>query len=176
MDELLASLFAAAIQYSGLSALDGRPPIQAMPYPAMLREVCADLKADIPALRSEYDECTREHRMLPSECDGIQSEMHRYDRCTHQHGLMAAYIIEQKRIVYRNELDLDNDADNSFIVHEFVHALQRQHYGDKIFATCQSVLEAERQAYAAQQKYLDARGQLLRVGERLRFVTCHDVF
>lgn len=175
MDEMLGLLFAAAVRFSGLPALEVPPPVQAMAYPSMLLAVCADLKAEIPALRKRYDQCARAHRMQPSACDEIRSEMGHYDRCTRQHGLVAAYLIEERKIVYRAELNLEDDTDNSFIVHEYVHALQSQHYGDQMFATCEGVRAAEQEAYDAQQKYLQSRGQLLRVGERLRFVSCRDM-
>lgn len=175
MDELLSLLFAAAVQFSGLPAIDGRPPLQAMPYGEMLQEICADLEGERPRLEAQHDGCIRSHLMQPAACDGLEYEAGKYARCTHQKGLMAAYIIEQRKIVYRDELDLGNDIDNSFIVHEFVHALQQYHYGDRIFDTCRGVMTMERQAYAAQQAYLKSRGQLLRVGERLRFVSCGDL-
>lgn len=175
MDELLHLLFAAAVQFSGLPASGGLPPVQAMPYDEMLQAVCADLEEDAARLEAKYEGCVRAHRMLPSACDGLGREAGQHERCTRQQGLVAAYLIEQGRIVYRDELDLDNDTDNSFIVHEFVHALQQRHYGDRLFDTCEGVMTMERQAYAAQQAYLKARGQLLRVGERLRYVTCSDV-
>jgi hypothetical protein len=175
MDELLSVLFAAAVQFSGLPAISKLPPVQAMPYGAMLQEVCADLKDEIPALRAQYDSCVRSHKIMPLTCAALNYEAGKYDRCMRQGGLMAAYIIEQRRIVYRDELDLENDSDNSFIVHEYVHALQEHYFGDQMFENCQGVMSAEKQAYRAQQRYLQSRGQLLRVGDRLRFVTCNDV-
>ena len=175
MDELLAFLFAAAVQFSGLPATDVRPPITAMPYDEMLVEICADSAADAPFLLAQYRQCARSHRMMSSVCDEMKSANGQVDQCTRQHGLVAAYLIEQHRIVYRDELDLEDDTDNSFLVHEYVHALQSSHFGDRIFETCEGVMSSEKQAYAAQQQYLKSRGQLLRVGDRLRFVTCSDI-
>lgn len=175
MDELLASLLAAAIQFSGLPPIETLPPVQAMPYQAMLVEICADERAEVPMLLAQYRQCADQHRMMTAVCDGLKDEADRQKQCTQQHGLVAAYLIEQRRIVYRNDLDLDNDSDNSFLVHEFVHALQSQYFGDQMFETCHGVMAAEKQAYAAQQKYLHSRSQLLRVGDRLRFVTCRDI-
>lgn len=175
--ELLAFLFAAAVRFSGLPAVEAAPPIRAMPYQAMLREVCADLRAEVPFQQARHRRCLREHRGQPAVCEGLSPlpKMRQYDQCIGQHGLVAAYIIEQRRIVYRDDLDLDDDADNSFIVHEYVHALQHRRFGDRMFDTCQGVLALERQAYQAQQRYLNYRGQLLRVGDRLRYVTCRDI-
>lgn len=175
MDELLASLLAAAIQFSGLPPIETLPPIQAMPYQAMLVEICADERAEVPMLLAQYRQCAERHRMMTTVCDGLKYEADRQDQCTQQSGLAAVYLIEQRRIVYRNDLDLGNDADNSFLVHEYVHALQSQFFGDQLFETCEGVMAAEKQAYAAQQKYLRSRGQLLRVGERLRWVSCRDI-
>lgn len=175
MDELLAFLFAAAIRFSGLPGMETPPPVHALPYQAMLLEICADLKADVPRLRALHSQCARRYRMMPSVCDELISEMEHYDQCTRQSGLMAAYVIEQHKIVYRDDLDLENDSDNSFIVHEYVHALQSRYWGDETFETCQGVLLSERHAYGAQQEYLGSRGQLLRVGDRLRFIDCDDI-
>lgn len=175
MDELLASLLAAAIQFSGLPPIETLPPVKAMPYQAMLVEICADERAEVPMLLAQYRQCAEQHRMMATVCDGLKFEADRQDQCTQQSGLVAAYLIEQRRIVYRDDLDLDNDADNSFLVHEYVHALQSQYYGERVFETCQGVMAAEKQAYATQQKYLHSRGELLRVGDRLRLVTCRDI-
>ena len=175
MDELLASLLAAAIHFSGLPPIEAGPPVQAMPYQEMLLDICADEKAEVPMLLAQYRQCAESHRMMMTVCDELKSETQRYDQCTQQSGLVAAYIIEQRRIVYRDDLNLDNDTDNSFLVHEYVHALQSRFFGDQLFETCQGVIAAEKQAYAAQQRYLRSRGQLLRVGDRLRLVSCRDI-
>lgn len=175
MDELLTWLFAAAVQFSGLPPAELQPPVQAMPYPAMLQELCADLQAESARMLAQHDRCTLFHAMQRGYCDELKPDPRPYEQCTHQTGLVAAYIIGEQRIVYRDDLDLRNDADNSFIVHEFVHALQDHQFGSSQFATCAGIIAAERQAYAVQQKYLKSRGQMLRVGERLRFVTCNDL-
>lgn len=175
MDELLTFLFAAAVHFSGLPPTDARPPVQAMPYDKMLVEICADLKAEVRPLLAQYDQCAQSHAMRPSACDDLKSEADHYDQCLRQRGLMAAFIIEEHRIVYRDELNLEDDSDNSFLVHEYVHALQSHRYGDRVFETCAGVMSSEKQAYAAQQRYLQSRGQLLKVGDRLRYITCDDI-
>jgi hypothetical protein len=175
MDELLASLLAAAIHFSGLPPIDAGPPVKAMPYDAMLVEVCADLRADHAFLLMQYRQCATHHQLTLGSCDELKSKTDRYEQCTHQHGLVAAFIIGQHRIVYRDDLNLDDDTDNSFLVHEYVHALQSHYFGDQMFETCEGVMAAEKQAYAAQQQYLQARGQLLGVGDRLRQITCRDI-
>lgn len=172
MDELLTWLFAAAVQFSGLPAVPERPSVTAMPYPAMLEEICADLKENAQRMLAQYDRCALGQGMQRAGCEDYKPDFSPWEQCTHQSGLQAAYIIEQRRIVYRDDLDLRNDADNSFIVHEFVHALQDAAHDGRMFSSCAGVIAAERQAYAVQQKYLRSRGQMLRVGERLRMVGC----
>jgi hypothetical protein len=144
MNELLASLMAAAIQFSGLPPIDTLPPVKAMPYRAMLVEVCAEERAEVPMLMAQYRQCTAQHRMRTAVCDELKVEANRHNQCMRQRGLVAAYLIEQRRIVYRDDLNLDNDADNSFLVHEFVHALQRQFFGEQMFKTCWGVTSTRR--------------------------------
>ncbi|HJV28438.1 MAG TPA: hypothetical protein VJ673_22360 [Aromatoleum sp.] len=175
MDELLSLLFAAAVELSGLPAMEARPPVQAMPYRDLLQEICSDLKTDARQLLAAFDDCTTQHAMWPAVCEEPDLDSSRYERCTGQQGLVAAYIVEQGRIVYRDDLSLDNDIDNSFLVHEFVHALQDGASSGHPFDTCADVMAAERQAYAVQQAYLRSRGQMLRVGDRLRWVGCEGV-
>lgn len=175
MDDLLSWLFATAVQLSGLPATETRPPVEAMPYQAMLSEICADLTDESKRLQAQFERCAVDHAMLRRSCDELKPDPRPYEQCTRQTGLMAAYLIGQHRIVYRDDLDLENDSDNSFIVHEFVHALQDRRHNGRLFETCSGVIAAERQAYAVQQRYLRSRGQLLRVGERLRQVRCEDI-
>lgn len=175
MEELLAWLFMTAIQLSGLPAMAERPEVTAIPYPALLREVCGDVQAESRRLLAEYDRCTASHVMRPAVCDHLRTAAKSYAQCTRQRGLMAAYLVDTRRIIYRDDLNLDNDIDNSFIVHEFVHALQDHAQRRPLFDTCADTLAAERQAYAVQQAYLRSRGKMLRVGERLRQIGCDDL-
>lgn len=171
MDDLLQVLFAAAVELSGLPEMAERPAVDALPHAEMMRAVCAELKPPAKAWA------------LPEQLVPVQLADHalsplatkRYDTCLAQRGLVAAYLPGQFRIVHRESLDLADDADNSFIVHEFVHALQEHQQGERLFDTCSHVLANEREAYAVQQQYLRSRGQLLRVGERLRLVTCENI-
>jgi len=87
---------------------------------------------------------------------------------------VAAYIIEQHWIVYHDDLNLGSDADNSFIVHEFVHALQDAYCAGSLFASCAGVIAAEQEAYAVQPRYLHLSGQLLHAGERLGWLAAKE--
>ena len=175
MDELLALLMSAAVQLSGLPGVPEQPKVTAMPHREMMLEVCADLQEESKRLLAQYDRCALDPAVKQEKCDEFKPDPRPYEQCTRQSGLVAAYIIEQQRIVYRDDLNLENDADNSFIVHEFVHVLQDAYYGGRLFASCAGVIAAEQEAYAVQQRYLHARGQLLRVGERLRMVGCEGI-
>lgn len=86
--------------------------------------------------------------------------------------IVSLFDTDRYRILYLEQLDLDNPADNSFLVHEIVHVLQYQQKGEAIYADCQALLRTEGQAYRVQNAYLRREGQLMRVGEVLRFTTC----
>jgi hypothetical protein len=86
--------------------------------------------------------------------------------------IVALFDTDGYRILYLEQLDLDNPADNSFLIHEIVHVLQYHQKGEAIYADCGTLLHTEGQAYRAQNAYLRREGQLMRVGEVLRFTTC----
>lgn len=87
-------------------------------------------------------------------------------------GMVAVFDTDRYRILYSEELDAENAADNSFLIHELVHVLQHKANGDKIFATCEAAMKTETEAYRAQNAYLKKEGQFLRFGESLAFTTC----
>jgi len=146
MDDIFHILFAAAIQFSHLPPMDP-PPIVGLHRQEMLLQVCNNIKG------------------TPD-----------YTDCIQQHGLVSAYIIEEHRLVYSiDDLDINDDTDNSYILHEYVHALQAHQYGDKIFETCEGTFDMEQQAYTAQQAYLKSRNQMRMVGERLRYISCRNL-
>ncbi|MCM2277778.1 MAG: hypothetical protein NDJ89_06850 [Oligoflexia bacterium] len=89
-------------------------------------------------------------------------------------GLAAFFHTETRRIVYRDTFDMENDTDNSFLVHELVHALQFEVRGSALFETCPAAREAEREAYEIQNRYLKRQGQFARFGEGLRFWVCPE--
>lgn len=87
-------------------------------------------------------------------------------------GLMAVYDTERTRVLIRDTLDLREMAAQSFIVHEFIHHLQHRAQGASLTSGCEQVIAAERQAYEAQNRFLQQHRQLLRVGEMLRSMRC----
>ena len=86
--------------------------------------------------------------------------------------IVALFDTDQYRILYLEQLDPENPADNSFLIHEIIHVLQYHQKGEAIYADCTTLLQTEGQAYRAQNAYLRRAGQLMRVGEVLRFTTC----
>lgn len=84
----------------------------------------------------------------------------------------AAFEPGEYVIYLRDTLDLEDPADNSFLVHELVHVLQWKRDGDTAFAACERALESEREAYRAQNAYLKQQGRLARFGHALTFATC----
>ena len=77
-------------------------------------------------------------------------------------------------IYIRDTLDFEDDADNSWLVHELVHVLQWNRDGSAIFEGCERALGAEREAYRVQNAYLKREGLLMRVGQVLNFTNCGD--
>jgi hypothetical protein len=88
--------------------------------------------------------------------------------------LVAVYDTDRVQVLYVNTLDLRDETDQSFIVHELVHYLQHLRDGDRLFAGCAQVMAAETQAYAVQNRYLQHFKQWRRVGEMLRFTHCQS--
>jgi hypothetical protein len=87
-------------------------------------------------------------------------------------GLVAVYDTERIRVLVRDTLDLRELSSQSFIVHEFIHHLQHRAQGAALTSGCEQVMAAERQAYEAQNRFLQQHRQMLRVGEMLRGMRC----
>ena len=87
-------------------------------------------------------------------------------------GLVAAYEPGRKRIVYLATLDMRLAFDRSFIVHELVHWLQHRDGQAHAGASCRAVMAAEREAYAAQNRYLHHHKVGRRMGGMMKFVGC----
>ena len=74
---------------------------------------------------------------------------------------------------YRDDLDIENTDDSSFIVHEYVHALQYAHI-EEPFKDCYAVFRAESQAYKIQSAFLRKNGSNRFVGVVLKFMSCKN--
>lgn len=145
MNDILVGLMAIA------TVMTGYPPValpytRALPYRAMMVLACSD-----NAGRDEGE--TRE-------------------QCESRRGLAAVFIPATQRVIISDELDLDTAIGQSFVLHEYVHALQYGTRGETIFDTCEHLLDSEAEAYAVQQQFLNARRQFIRVGVALRFIDC----
>lgn len=79
--------------------------------------------------------------------------------------MAAVYDTCKKRILIRDDLDMNNDSDNSFLLHELIHAHQHATKGDLIYSNCKNFYETEKEAYDIQNKYLKRQGQFLRAGD-----------
>lgn len=81
-----------------------------------------------------------------------------------------------KPILVRNDMNPEDNTDRSFFVHEAIHMLQ---YTAKQITnidtlSCTEMLALEKEAYLAQQRYLDRNGQLLRVTYVISRMKCAD--
>lgn len=89
-------------------------------------------------------------------------------------GLVAVYDTDRREIAYSDTLDLRDPTDQSYLVHELVHYLQHRRHGERMHLHCEAVLASEREAYAAQNRYLERFKQWRRAGEVMRFTRCPD--
>lgn len=86
--------------------------------------------------------------------------------------LVALYDHDREQILVRADLDLDNPADNSFLVHEFVHVLEARQKGALYQHDCNATLRSEREAYRVQNRYLQQEGRAERFGTMLATMVC----
>lgn len=86
--------------------------------------------------------------------------------------LISFYSTDEGAIFYLNTLNMNDDTDLSFLVHEMVHHLQYAVQGDSLFSTCQNISVAESQAYTVQNKYLTQFKQWRRFGDAMRYLRC----
>ena len=107
-------------------------------------------------------------RLPPAEL-AAQSCPKQSQKCA---GVAAAFEPGEYVIYVRDSLDLEDPADNSFLVHELVHVLQWKRDGDAVFGACERALETEREAYRVQNAYLKREGRLARYGHALLFASC----
>jgi hypothetical protein len=123
--------------------LSGYPAIALEELPPILRLPPAELAAHTCPTRSE--QCAR---------------------------IAAAFEPAEYVIYLRDNLDLEDPVDNSFLLHELVHVLQWKRDGDAVFEGCERALETEREAYRVQNAYLKGEGRLPRFGHALMFASC----
>ena len=135
--ELLSTLLAAAIQYSGLPAIpvDAMPPVTLLSKSDFMSTVCPENP----------------------------------DRCA---SMVAAFDTLRYRIVIHDDINLNSVAGKSFLLHELVHVLQYKKDGVERFTSCEAVLDSEREAFAAQNRYLEANDVIWRAGTHLRYMRC----
>ncbi len=88
------------------------------------------------------------------------------------HGLQAVYDTDSNRILVLEWGRQRGVEWESFVVHEYVHALQYAQRGAAIYATCEATRATEQQAYDVQDAYLKMHGALLRVGSRMWWWQC----
>lgn len=91
------------------------------------------------------------------------------------HGLQAIYDTDNNRILVRNWGSQAGGTEwESFVIHEYVHALQYAQRGPAIFENCAAARATEMQAYRVQDAYLRMRGSLLHVGKQMAWWNCDE--
>ena len=90
--------------------------------------------------------------------------------------LGGLYDTTHDRILLRADLTPErNIIDASFLLHEYVHRLQKETQTEaQMFGTCTLLQRTELQAYDAQNKFLKSEGEFFRAGVALRFMICGD--
>lgn len=87
-------------------------------------------------------------------------------------GIAAYFDSLRYRILYRDNLDVEQAIDHSYLLHEIVHVLQHRQFGEAMYADCRAVRISEAQAYNAQNAYLRTAEQPYQVGGMMRVATC----
>ena len=87
-------------------------------------------------------------------------------------GMAAYFDALHYRILYSENLDLEDPVDHSFLLHELVHVLQHRQVGNTMYADCRAVVQTERQAYRAQNAYINSYGRLVQMGNLLTMSYC----
>ncbi|HSD61479.1 MAG TPA: DUF6647 family protein [Burkholderiales bacterium] len=107
-------------------------------------------------------------RLPPAEL-AAQACPHRREDCR---SVAAVFEPGQYVIYLRDNLNLEDPADNSFLLHELVHVLQWKRDGEAMYEGCERSMETEREAYRVQNAYLKQEGRLARFGHALLFLSC----
>lgn len=143
----LEALLAVAIQMSGYPPID-LPDTRVLPYGAMMIVACSGIP----------DRHTDETR----------------EACESRRGLASVFVMQTQRVVISDRLDIETVVGASFVIHEFVHALQYAARGDVLYDTCEHLYETEREAYKVQQRYLTENGVMMQVGRELKYLRCPE--
>lgn len=144
MDPLTA-IFALAIQMSGYPPIP-LPYTKVLPYKAMMIAACSGIP-------DRHVDETRE-------------------QCESRRGLASVFVMETQRVLISDRLDIDTVIGQSFVLHEYVHALQFAARGAALYDTCEHLYETEREAYKIQQRFLTENGVMLQVGRELKYLRC----
>lgn len=110
-------------------------------------------------------------QMISMSKEAITQEMCP-ERPTQCDTLVALFEPSKYRVIYRDNLNLAKPFDRSFLVHELVHVLQFKAKGASIFASCKARVQAEREAYLSQDRFLAEHAVEIRVSGTLRFMKC----
>lgn len=150
--------------------------IRVAPQPGRYAQVSAELAQDLLGWAQRLSGRQPVTGQTPPRLEPLDDEMLARTVCPDHpgacRGLVAAYDTDRRRIIYRASLDMRDPTDQSFIVHELLHWLQHVERGKALEASCESMLDAEREAYAVQNQYLSRFKQWQRVGDVLRFTFC----
>jgi hypothetical protein len=146
MDPLTA-LFAVAIQMSGYPPIP-LPYTKVLPYKAMMVVACSGIPD------RDKDE-TRE-------------------ACESRRGLASVFVMQTQRVLISDALDIDSIVGQSFVIHEYVHALQFAAKGAGMYDTCEHLYQTESEAYKVQQRYLTQNGVMMQVGRELKYLRCPE--
>lgn len=144
MDPFTA-LLAVAIQMSGYPPIP-LPYTKVLPYKAMMIAACSGIP-------DRHVDETRE-------------------ACESRRRIASAFVMETQRVLISDRLDIESVAGASFVIHEFVHALQYAAKGAAMYDTCEHLYETEREAYHVQQRYLTENGVMMQVGRELKYLRC----
>jgi hypothetical protein len=158
MSLVLIASSATACPVGSFSCVDEALLADLVAWAARLSGLPAAPIAQLPALRPvSAAELAREVCGEASPCRGV----------------VAAYNTERREVLYVESFDMRDVESRSFIVHELVHYLQHQVRGERM-ASCMEAIASERQAYAAQNAYMQASGRRPRFGLALRLMSCPE--
>lgn len=89
---------------------------------------------------------------------------------------VGAYDTGKKRILLQSGFVPEEDIISaSFLLHEFIHALQNETISEKdMLGSCSSLRNMEQEAYAAQNAFLQSEGIFFRAGMGLKLMFCPE--